>query len=300
MHADANRILPPFHAFGLAIFAYLFFTLSDTLGKWLQAGGYGAAQILVTVNVTGFALMLCVAAVIRGPRAIFKGERWRLHLLRGLLLGGSTMLVLIAIRHLPLADFYGIVFLNPIWVALISRLILKQHIPPSRWLAIGAGFLGVLVIAGPRFADLNVGALAALAASLCSAGAALLARRIGGHEPPTNFSLATHATLVLLNLPVMLFVDGPVMPALPDLGLMVLYGVLLSIAMISISLVFARSHVVSQVAPLQYTQMLWGVLLGWLVFDQPPTARIFAGSLLVMGAGIYILHSLRRGRLMTH
>lgn len=283
----------------MAIFSYLLFTAGDSIGKWLQAG-YSAAQILVTINVIGLGLMLGVALLQRGARDMFKSAKWRQHALRSTLMAVSTMLVLFALKRLPLSDFYGIVFLNPIWVALISLVFLKQEIPMPRWFAIGAGFLGVVVIAGPRFAELNMGAAAAIVASLCSAGAALMARHIGGHEPPTNFSLATHGIMIIANLVALAFFEDFKTPALPDLGLMVAYGFILSMAMLFIAMVFSRSHVVSQIAPLQYSQMLWGVLFGWLVFGQPPTERIIAGSVLVMGAGIYILHSLRRGRLMTH
>lgn len=294
-----QKILPPAQAFGMALFAYLLFTAGDSMGKWLQSG-YSAAQILVTINSIGLFVMLGVALHQRGTKDLFKSKKWRQHIFRSLLMALSTMMVLFSLKRLPLSDFYGIVFLNPIWVALISLIFLKQKIPLHRWVAIGVGFLGVIVIAGPRFAELNMGAAAAIIASFASAGAALLARHIGGHEPPTNFSIATHSAMIAANLVILLGFEDFRVPTLPDFALMCAYGVTLSIAMLCIALVFSRSHVVSQVAPLQYTQMLWGVIFSWLIFDQPPTERIIAGSVLVMSAGIYILHSLHRGRLMTH
>lgn len=300
MSPHSNRVLAPAHAFGMALLAYLLFTAGDSLGKWLQ-DGYSAAQILVTINIVGLFVMLGIALYMRGARDIIKSTKWRQHAFRSFMMAASTMLVLYALKRLPLSDFYGIVFLNPIWVAIISLVFLKQQIPVSRWVAIFVGFLGVLVIAGPRFAEMNMGAAAAIVASFCSAGAALMARHIGGHEPTTNFSIATHTIMIVANLALLLLgIEDFKTPALPDFGLMVVYGVILSLAMLCIAMVFSRSHVVSQVAPLQYTQMLWGVIFGWLIFDQPPNERIIAGSVLVMGAGIYILHSLRRGRLMTH
>jgi len=296
---EANRVLPPARAFGMALLAYLLFTAGDSMGKWLQAD-YSAAQILTIINFVGFCIVLGIASWMRGPRQVFKSTKWRQHIFRSSLMAISTMLVLFALKNLPLSDFYGIVFLNPIWVAIISLVFLKQKIPAARWAAIFVGFIGVLIIAGPRFAEMNMGAAAAILASLCSAGAALMARHIGGHEPTTNFSLATHGIMFAANLLILLVFEEFKMPPSQDLALMAFYGLTLALAMLSIAQVFARSHVVSQVAPLQYTQMLWGVIFGWLIFDQPPTERIIIGSVLVMGAGIYILHSLHRGRLMTH
>ena len=188
---EANRVLPPARAFGMALLAYLLFTAGDSMGKWLQAD-YSAAQILTIINFVGFCIVLGIASWMRGPRQVFKSTKWRQHIFRSSLMAISTMLVLFALKNLPLSDFYGIVFLNPIWVAIISLVFLKQKIPAARWAAIFVGFIGVLIIAGPRFAEMNMGAAAAILASLCSAGAALMARHIGGHEPTTNFSLATH------------------------------------------------------------------------------------------------------------
>lgn len=292
-----NKVLKPMHAFGLAIIVYFMFTVGDALGKWLQAG-YHASQILLTINIVGFLIMTVAAIWTRGSRKAFQSGKWKLHAIRAGIMAVSTVFVLYALKKMPLADFYGVVFLNPIWVAILSRVFLKEKIPPSRWVAIFIGFMGVLVIAGAEFTTLNLGFFAALGASLLGAVAALLARHIGGHEPPTNFALSTHLGMIALNA--VLLPGHFVMPALPDLGWMVLYGAMLTMAMMGITLVFARSHAVSQVAPLQYTQMVWGVLIGWAVFGNEPTLNVLAGSLLVTGAGLYILRSLRRGRLMTH
>lgn len=290
------KYVPPVLAFCLAITGYMLFTMGDTLAKFLQ-NGYHASQILFTANCVGLLIMCGLAVWTRGPRDAFKTKKWKLHLLRGVLITANTILVLYALTRLPLADFYGIVFLNPLWVALISCFILKEHIPPSRWVAIGVGFLGVLVIAGSHFKEMNLGVFAALIGSFIGANSALLARHIGGSEAPTNFGIAVH--LVMVVTAAVWLPHHFVMPTWQDFGLMVAYGTMLSLAMIAISYVFSRSQSVSQIAPLLYTQMLWGVLLGWLVFGNTPTQNVLAGSLLVIGAGIYILKSLRRGRLMT-
>lgn len=292
-----NDDISPALAIGLSLMAFFLFTAGDALGKWLQAG-YGAAQILVTINLVALAVMAVMAIWTRGIKKAFHSTRWKLLFLRGLLMGGSTMLVFIAIKHLPLPDFYGIIFLTPIWVALISRVFLKEHIPPSRIVAIVIGFLGVAVIAGARFSTFNIGVVATLASSVMGAVAALLARKIGKDEVPTNFGLATHSAMTVLNLPLALS-EPVISPTATDAGWMLLYGIMLAVAMMAISNVFARSHSVSQVAPLQYTQMLWGILLGWMVFDQAPTLNVLAGALLVIASGIYVMRSLRRGRLMT-
>ncbi|MBU6234523.1 MAG: DMT family transporter [Alphaproteobacteria bacterium] len=289
-------IIAPALAIGLALFSYFLFTAGDTMAKWLQ-GGYHPAQIIVTINLVGLLVMSGIAVHTRGIKQAFQSKKWPLHLARGVVIGTSTMLVFYALRHMPLSDFYSIVFLNPIWVALLSRILLAEKIPPSRIVAIIIGFLGVLVIAGPEFATLNLGFLAALGVSFLGACGALLARHIGGDEAPATFGIATHTVMVTFNIPAA--IGHYTAPSFTDAGLMVLYGCMIAGAMTGISYVFARSRSVSQVAPLQYTQMLWGILLGWLVFNNIPSERTLAGSLLVIAAGFYVMRSLHRGRLMN-
>ncbi|NBX65900.1 MAG: DMT family transporter [Proteobacteria bacterium] len=298
VHAQNNdtKTLPSALAIGMALLSYILFTAGDTLAKWLQ-GGYHASQIILTINIVGFIIMAGIALNMRGARHAFKSKKWPLLLVRGAIGATSTLLVFYALKHLPLADFYGIVFMNPIWVALISFFLLKEKIPSSRWIAIFIGFLGVLVIAGSEFKNLNLGYIAAVGVSIFGASAALLARHIGGDEPVTNFGLATHAVMIAVNAP--LAIDKFIMPTLPDLGLMVLYGSTTAIAMMFISTVFSRAHSVSQIAPLQYTQMVWGMLFGWLIFHHVPSEKAVMGGILVVSAGLYVMQSLRRGRLMN-
>lgn len=280
----------------MALFSYLLFTAGDALVKWLQAG-YHASQIIVFIHATGFVTMSTIAIRTRGLRQAYQSKKWPWHMIRAAVITTSSILVYYALKHLPLSDFYGIVFLNPLWVAILSFLFLKEKIPPSRIIAILVGFLGVLIIAGSEFATFNFGFFAALCVSILGAIGALLARHIGGNEAPTNFGLATHAAMTLTSLPFMIMHYK--VPSMLDAGLMIGCGAAIAIAMMSLSVVFAKSHSVSQVAPLQYTQMLWGILFGWLIFNQIPTEQTLMGGLLVIVAGFYVMQSLRRGRLMN-
>lgn len=281
----------------MALAAYLFFTAGDALVKWLQEMGYHASQIIVFIHLAGFATMSTIAIKMRGLKHAYHSKKWKWHSLRAAIITTSSILVYYALRHMPLSDFYGIVFLNPLWVAILSFLYLHEKIPASRIAAIIVGFIGVLVIAGAEFATLNFGFLAALCVSVLGAMGALLARHIGGDEAPTNFGLATHAAMALTNLPFMIMYYKT--PTLLDATFMIGGGVAIALAMMSLSVVFAKSKSVSQIAPLQYTQMLWGILFGWLIFDQTPTERTLIGGLLVITAGFYVMQSLRRGRLMN-
>jgi len=289
-------ILSPVAAVVIALVAYLLFTIGDASAKWLL-DTYSEAQIIFTVNAVGATIMGTMAVWMRGLKHAFATEKPKLHVLRAAIMVVNTLIVLYVLKHLPLADFYGIVFQNPIWVAILSVLIFKEKIPGKEWGAIILGFIGVLIIVGPAFANLNFAYLIAMLIPFFGASGALIARQIGKDEPVTNFALWFHTAITVVTA---FMLPGKfIVPTLPDFALMVMYGIVTSIATMCISLVFARSHAVSQVAPLQYTQMLWGVLIGLIVFHHEPDLNTLIGGAIVIASGIYVLHSLRRGRLMN-
>jgi drug/metabolite transporter (DMT)-like permease len=279
-------------AFVLALCTYTLFSISDATAKWLQMQGYSGAQILVTVNLFGLTLMMILSAWQRGRKNMFKSTRWKILFTRGVVLAINTVLIMYALKTSPLADFYGMVFVGPIWIAIFSFLFLKESIPPSRWVAILVGFLGVLVIAGPHFGAFNTGYLALAISPLFYAGSAIIARRVGKDEPITNFSLATHSCMAIINLPHAIY--SFIMPSLHDFMFMMLYACVVSCGILGIGAVFARFSQPSLIAPLQYTQMLWGVLFGWMFFGVLPDISVLAGAGLIIAAGVYVLHSARK------
>ncbi|HEY8962943.1 MAG TPA: DMT family transporter [Alphaproteobacteria bacterium] len=289
-------LLSPIAAVLIALTAYLLFTIGDASAKWLLTT-YSEQQIIFSVNLVGIVIMGSLAAWMRGPKKIMATEFPKMHVIRAAFMVTNTLLVLYVLKNISLAVFYGIVFQGPIWVAILSVIFFKERIPVKEWIAIVTGFFGVLVIVGPEFANLNLAFFLAMLIPILGSCGALLARQIGKDEPVTNFALWFHVSMVAVSG---LMLPGHfILPTLPDMALMVLYGIVTSLALMCISMVFARSHAVSQVAPLQYTQMLWGVLIGLIVFHEKPAVTTLVGGAIVIASGIYVLHNLRRGRIMN-
>lgn len=289
-------ILSPLAAVIIALLAYLLFTIGDASAKWLL-DTYSEQQVIFTVNLVGLIIMGTIALFMRGPKNIMRTQHPKLHVMRACFMVVNTLLVLYVLKNITLADFYGIVFQGPIWVAILSVIFFKERIPLKEWMAILAGFAGVIVIVGPEFANLNTAFFVAMLIPILGSCGALLARQIGKDEPVTNFALWFHVSIV--GVTALMLPGHFIAPTMQDLALMVLYGIVTSFALMCISLVFARSHAVSQVAPLQYTQMLWGVLIGLIVFHEEPALNTLIGGGIVIASGIYVLHCLRRGRIMN-
>lgn len=276
------------NAIGLACLGWFFFCACDVVTKSLVQG-YSAAQLLATNAIIGLALTGAIVLARHGWRA-FLTPNWRWYLFRGVTVIGSSFCVVNALGLIPLADFYGIIFLVPMITTLIAVIFLKEHIGPWRWGAIFAGFLGVLIIAGPSFSENSIGYLYALAAALFAGTNALVIRKIG-HEPVVTlyafFPLLANAVFFV---PLLFATTGFEMPRTGvDWSLFILTAPLAYLGMILYSLGFSRARDTSLVAPFHYSQMLWGVLFGLLFFDEIPGLPTVLGAMIIIGAGLLVI-----------
>jgi drug/metabolite transporter (DMT)-like permease len=239
---------------------------------------------------------LCsVGWVALGPGfASLKTKRVGAHVAR-MAIGLTAMgLNFLAFVLLPLAEATSIGFSVPVFATLLAALILGEPTGRWRWSAILVGFVGVLVIVQPGSGHVGAyGGAVAVAAALCTAGATIAIRRLGATEPAAAtvfwFGLSS---LVPLGL-VMIFFAKPhdahtfaVIAALSVAGgiaQLLLTGAL-------------RLAPVALVMPMDYSALLWAILLGWLIFDELPSRWTWVGAPIVIAAGLVILwreHRLR-------
>jgi drug/metabolite transporter (DMT)-like permease len=226
-------------------------------------------------------------------------RRWRelrtsrpgFHLLRGLLGVASLLAYVQALQELSLSNMYAIFLSAPLIVAALSVALLKEQVDWHRWLGIGAGLLGVLIILRPGAGAIGLGGLAALAAALCYALIAISMRALGRTD--------TTASMVWWYLVAMAIVTGvlaaPGWVAL-DLGhafWIVLLGVVGAAAQHTLTEAF-RYAPASAVAPFEYTSLLWGVGFDLVLWGVLPSPLVLAGGAVVIGGGLYVIHCERK------
>lgn len=191
-----------------------------------------------------------------------------------------------AFAVLPLAETYAILFAAPLMITVLSVPLLGEVVRLHRWLAVLVGLIGVLVVLRPGSADLGLGHLAALVAAFGSALAGVVMRKIGGKERREVlllYPLLTNFGLMLCILP---FVYEP-MP-IEDLGLVLLVSIL-AIAAMSLMI---RAYTLADaaiVAPMQYSQIIWATLFGWLFFGETSDVLTFVGAGIIIASGAYIV-----------
>lgn len=269
--------------------AFALFSVTDTLMKVLSAG-YPLMQTVFTNALFSLVPVVALALAMGGP-AQLATRRPGVQLLRAVLGIGAGYGAFYAYTRMPIADAYAILFSSPLIITALSGPLLGERVDARRWAAVLVGFTGVLIMLRPTDDIVNPGALGALVSALCFSLSGILVRRIGRSETAFSYPFYGNLLGVVLLLPVQPFVF--VTPAPGDFGLMALGGLCGGGALLCLLAAF-RMAPAPVVAPFQYTQMLWGVLSGALVFGDAPSPWLALGGGIVIASGLYILRCERR------
>jgi drug/metabolite transporter (DMT)-like permease len=178
--------------YGAAV-VYLLFGVSaglalDLCAKWLLAD-YSLTQFVFLRSIFGL-LFFLLTARFHGGLGGLKTTRWGWHLLRTLLATGAMFGFFFGLSRMPLVNALTIAFTAPLFVTGLSVPFLGEHVGWRRWLAVIAGFIGVLIVLRPGAGMFTLAAVGVIIAAICYAGLALTARKLAATE--SSFSLAVY------------------------------------------------------------------------------------------------------------
>ena len=270
---------------GLAIVYTVLISSADAITK-LIAGGYGAPQLFALSGAIVVGLSL-LADRHPSQRRGMKTCAPRAMAVRS----GATVLACLsffqAFRYLPFAEVFLFIGLMPILAGLMSGLILREHVRPAAWVALAAGFIGVLCLFPDGLAAVSPGHLWALSAAVFGTLSMVMARYIGRFENNALAqvlypNMAIFATMAMA-LP---FVWKP-MP-LGDLIWVAVYAALLFAAR-WVLVVALRMLAAYAVTPLMNLQFVWMVGLGAVFFGEYPASGTYLGVGIVIGTGLYLV-----------
>lgn len=232
-------------------------------------------------------------ALRHGGLARLRTRRPLLQIGRGALMLAGTLGFFVAVSHMPLADAYALIFTMPLMITVLSVPLLGERVDPARWGAILLGLLGVLIMLRPGGGLIGPAAFAALGGALCYALVNLIVRRAGASETAEAFVVWGNLTMAAGAALLQPWLWTP--PALADLPILALGGLLGGSAFLLVALAFQKAPA-AVAAPFQYTQMIWGVLLGLVLFGDRPDPVVLLGGAIVIAAGLFVLHrETRRG-----
>jgi drug/metabolite transporter (DMT)-like permease len=255
---------------------------------------FGPAPVILLATAFAIGLMrwpLLLVLIVLAPLSIALAwwtQRPRAHVWRAMV-GLSTMVTAFsALAYLPLAESTTIGFAAPLFAVLLSALVLKETVGPHRWSAVALGLVGVLLVMRPEGRDLPAVGLALATLSAFGVGLVTITiRQIGRTEHPQTtvlwFSLLSMLTL------------SAFLPFYAQLHDMRTWGILLALGgfggfgqiFLTTSLRYAP---VSVVVPFDYTQLLWSVWLGVLIFGDAPPSTTWAGAAVIVASGLYTLY----------
>jgi drug/metabolite transporter (DMT)-like permease len=289
--ADAASASLPFtapprgRARGLALLlaGTVLIAVMDMLVK-VMSDTYSTAQ-LTWARYVAQTVLLVVLATPRGAFARMRTNRLDLHLLRAGLLVVSSFAFFASLRALPLTEANAIGFAAPLLITAMSAPILAEKVTLRQWVAVVAGFAGVLLVIRPGSGVFGWAAFLPLLSACCAALYHVLTRVVGRSEDPAN-------TLYYLGIVGAVSLSGvvPFFWVTPDLigvAAMVAIGALGTVGLFLLARAFQAAPAAS-LSPFFYVYLVWATGLGWLVFGDVPSLWTACGSAVILASGLYV------------
>ena len=259
------------------------FSCVDAMTKHL-ASSWNVPLVVAVRYIINVLALAAIYAPSRG-KALVETNRTGLVLLRALSLSASSLFAGLALTRMPVAETISIIFMAPFVVMIVAIPLLGEKVTFGGWVAALAGFAGVLQVANPGNGLDQLGVLYSLCCAAMTVIYYLLSRLLARTE--SMMAMLFHTALVgavLFGLYLPWSLHGPV-PQGFDLILFVVIGLAATLGHMLFTAAF-RQAPASLLAPVNYLQMLFGAIIGWLVFDHIPSAMSFSGMTLVIIAGI--------------
>jgi len=275
------------------ISSVLFFSLMDILIK--ITGEYDVGQVMFSRALFGL-IPIFFLIPKKKIKIFYKTKYVGLHFYRSFVGAIAMFAIFVGLRNLELAEVTSMAFSGPIWVVIFSILFLGEKIRAKRWIAVGLGFIGVLVISKPGFDNLNIYYIYPVIFTLGFAGVSIFIRKLTLAGEPVYliafyFSVCS-GIFGLFTLPF----GGWKIPTTYDLGLLILIGLFGSVA----NLLLTKSYQLAEVSlttPLKYLSLVFAIIFGFYFFNEIPTVyTLFGAGLISISSAIIFVreHQLKK------
>lgn len=217
------------------------------------------------------------------------------HAWRGLAGSLSMALWFTSLALLPWPEAMAIGYATPLVITALAAIVLGEVVRSFRWTAVVVGFLGVMVVLAPRLGEIGaagpgggemIGAACALGSAFTAALAVILVRGLITTE--TTASIVVYFSLTASGFALLTLPFGWVVPNGWQAGLLLMSGLLGGVGQLLMTESYRYAEA-STIAPFDYTAMLWGLALAWLMFGEVPTGPVLIGSVIIIAAGIAII-----------
>lgn len=278
----------------LATSGLFLFACMDGTTKYLTV--HYNVPFVVAIRYLVHCLLMIALLAPRHSGKLLQTQRRGLVLIRAGVLMLASLFVGLALQRMPLAETTALIFSAPILVVLLASPLLGEKIGKWGWIAVIAGFLGVLLIARPGSSLNVIGILFALLAAVALSAYQLLSRVLAATERTITLLFYTAlAGSVVFGLALPWFWESQPPNSL-ELALFISMGITGGLGHYLFTMAY-RYAPASLLAPATYLQLVWAGLLGWMVFGSTPDHISILGMLVVAAAGLTIAIKSRRRKL---
>ncbi len=275
----------PLRGIGLVLVTGIFFNAADVASKLLTVD-MSPLQV-IWLRYGTFTIIMLALVWRSGGRSRLRTQRPQLQFLRGLGVTLSSILFVMGLQYLPIADATASSFVAPLFVTALSIPILGETIGWRRWTATLIGLIGVLIVVRPGGSGFQTASLLPVASALAWAFAMIITRMMSRTESPlTTLAYSAIIGFVLSSLFVP-FVWQPLTGTFLLMGLFI--GVSSTVGHWLLVTAFRYADA-SLLAPFSYLQLLWASIFGYLMFAALPDSWTLVGAVIIACSGLYTAH----------
>ena len=284
--------------------AVIFLTFSDTIIKWLSPR-YPLHEITMFRACVALVFVLGIVQLEGGLKTL-KTRRPMMHFVRGLLLVLANMFFFLGLSVMPLADVVALFFTAPLFICLLAKPVLGERVGLARWLAIGVGLLGVIVMVNPDSDTFKAASILPVLAALTYAIMQMVTRKLGMNDSAGTLTFYIQIAFILVSgLSWAIIGDGKyntfsqptlefllrawVWPTNHDLFLLFICGSVVTAGAYLLSQSYRLAQA-SVVAPFEYTSLPFAIVVGFLIWGDLPGTKEIIGSILIVGSGLLVAY----------
>lgn len=288
----------------LALGGGITLSMNDLAIKALS-GAYALHQVILIRAFIGIALVLAVMWYSRAGLRQMRTRRIGAHALRVLIVMVSNITYFVGLSLMPLADAVAVAFVAPLFVTLMSAVILREHVGPRRWAAVAVGLAGVVIMTRPGEGVIQPAAILVLISAFCYASSHMMTRRMRDTESAMTLNFYVQVGFIVVSCSFGLvagdghlaqapgstweFLFRPwIAPPLADWWAFAATGVAVGVGGLMMSQAY-RTTEAALVAPFEYIGMPMAIFWGVVVFGTWPDHTAWVGIALICGAGLYTL-----------
>lgn len=242
-----------------------------------------AAQAAFLRYLLGLVFLIPVAGTLL--RARLTPKDWGVFSLRGLVHTLAVILWFYSMTQIPIAEVTAMNYLNPVYVTIGAALLLGERLAFRRIMAVVTALVGVVIILRPGFREVETGHIAMLFTAILFAGSYLCAKPLSGRHSAALI-VAMLSITVTIGLAPFAFAVW-VTPSWADIGWMFVVAAFATAGHYTMTRAFAAAPI-AVTQPVTFLQMVWAVLLGWALFDEPPDAFVILGAALIIASVSFI------------